>query len=633
MAAPVLTGRGGPKRSRTVKMATAEPPKAAVKKGEKVGTLEVPSEGAANKAYTAWCKAVHGDLSKRGLYVDGPDYDKIDVAPWGVHFKNGLTPGVAVDLVQVEHEKAKGKPNGKAVVQVGPSSPAKPPVGPPVLGPAPSHEVENLTVAPSELSPSPLNPRKYFDPEFIEQLSENMKRVGVLQPLVVRRVGKAIQIVAGEQRWRAATKAGLASVPVCVRKLTDEQVLELQIVENHHRRDPRPLEEARAFRRLIDHNPTKHSAESIAATLKVSPKWVWDRMKLLDLVPEVQELLEDSEITAGHAILIARLEAPVQRKLLKEPRGLFEHEDRLWDPADNPNRYSASSRADRRKARSVREVEAWIAEHVRFVPEKAAAAAPLLFGATKEAADAAAAKPGRGKRVVCITHENFVHPDARDDEERVIGPKSWKRADGEGKSKKCEHSVLGIVTVGPEYGMSFDVCINKDKCMTHWPDHVRAKARASKASKTKKSKPGKPAKEAAWVVQQRRQEERWAAERKREDQARENWKKCLPAILESVTAAVKKGSLAELAEVVLDRFDARLVKKARDLLKPGKSAEDVLRLVVLAHLAGQADGWNAPSSFPKEAGRFGGKIGAILKSAAANEKKAAGNADAKGGKR
>jgi ParB family chromosome partitioning protein len=152
------------------------------------------------------------------------------------------------------------------------------------------------------LRPSPFQPRRNFDEEEIEALARSLREKGVLQPLLVRPApagAPGYEIVAGERRWRAAQRAGLHELPVIVRELDDRAVLELALVENLQRADLGPLEEARAYRRLMDE--FGHDQEAIGELVGKSRSHVANTLRLLALPEPVAALLEAGRITAGHA--------------------------------------------------------------------------------------------------------------------------------------------------------------------------------------------------------------------------------------------------------------------------------------------------------------------------------------------
>jgi len=179
------------------------------------------------------------------------------------------------------------------------------------------------TVPIEYLEPSPLQPRRHFPEEELEALAASIRAHGVLQPLVVRPAigpGAAYEIVAGERRWRAAQRAGLSEVPVVVRELDDRTALELALVENLQREDLDPLEEAEAFRRLLDE--FGRTQEEIAQAVGRSRSHVANTLRLLQLPEPVREMLRRGELTAGHARALLGAEDPVRLAREVRARGL-----------------------------------------------------------------------------------------------------------------------------------------------------------------------------------------------------------------------------------------------------------------------------------------------------------------------
>lgn len=156
------------------------------------------------------------------------------------------------------------------------------------------------TVLPiKDIHPNKGQPRKTFDADELAELADSIRQHGVLQPLLVRRKGSGYEIVAGERRYQAARAAGLDEVPVVVREISDDDVLELALIENLQRSDLTPLEEARGYRQLIDEKGL--TQEALAGILSKSRSAITNTLRLLDLPEEVQEMVEDGRITAGHA--------------------------------------------------------------------------------------------------------------------------------------------------------------------------------------------------------------------------------------------------------------------------------------------------------------------------------------------
>jgi len=156
------------------------------------------------------------------------------------------------------------------------------------------------TLAVERLRPNPRQPRKSFKPESLEELAASIRAKGVLQPLIVRPAADgAYEIVAGERRWRAAQIAQVHELPVLVRDLDDSEVMEVAIIENIQRSDLNSLEEAEGFRQLIER--FGHTQEMIATALGKSRSHIANLLRLLSLPPDVQALLREDRLTAGHA--------------------------------------------------------------------------------------------------------------------------------------------------------------------------------------------------------------------------------------------------------------------------------------------------------------------------------------------
>lgn len=342
-----------------------------------------------------------------------------------------------------------------------------------------------------ELKPSPLNPRKHFNQAEMADLQANIAKHGVILPIVCRQQKNYFEILDGERRWRAAVAAKAETVPIVLRDMTDADAIEFMLLNQIQRQDLTPLEEAHGFKALIDSNKSKYSAAYIGDRIGRTERWVRDRMQLLALVPTAKKLLEADRILVGHAEILAKLKPEDQERAI-DPDGdaLFEGMNHMLE-LDGP----AAKQAEKdpyhgMKPVTVKELEAWVAEHVRFDVQHMATTAPLDFGPTKAAVDHANAKDGRGRKVISITREYRVSDDAKDPNERTYGEQSWERADGKEKSKTCDFSVLGVFVAGPGYGTSLQVCINKDKCKVHWPEQVAARERSAKlraAGETKKA--------------------------------------------------------------------------------------------------------------------------------------------------
>jgi ParB family transcriptional regulator, chromosome partitioning protein len=164
------------------------------------------------------------------------------------------------------------------------------------------------------VAPNPKQPRTHFDDETIGHLAASIREVGILQPIVVRKSGAGYELIAGERRLRAAKLAGLATIPVVVRDTDDADTLREALIENIHREDLGPIELAEAFRQLLDELGLKQ--EELAARVGVSRSHIANTIRLLQLPLEVQQLLTDGRIQAGHARALLTLGDPEAQSVL-----------------------------------------------------------------------------------------------------------------------------------------------------------------------------------------------------------------------------------------------------------------------------------------------------------------------------
>ncbi len=202
-------------------------------------------------------------------------------------------------------------------------APAPPPgPGPVAAGPQPDagrpHEIDI-----DLLTPNPQQPRAHIEEHALEELTQSIRAHGVIQPILVRRVGARIEIVAGERRWRAAQRAGLLKVPVAFRDVPDDQLLAVALIENIQRENLNPVEEALAYRRLADE--FQLSQEAIATAVGKDRATVANYMRLLRLPAEVRNDLASAALSMGHArALLGLTDEAAQRRVAREvvSRGL-----------------------------------------------------------------------------------------------------------------------------------------------------------------------------------------------------------------------------------------------------------------------------------------------------------------------
>ncbi|MEM7384894.1 MAG: ParB/RepB/Spo0J family partition protein [Verrucomicrobiota bacterium] len=196
------------------------------------------------------------------------------------------------------------------------SVPAEEPVSVPVID-SDDESGESVTlVSLDRIQSSPLQPRRVFREQQLEELMESIAQHGVIQPLIVREVDGQLELIAGERRWRAAQKAKLDEVPVIIRKAEDRDVLEMALIENIQREDLNPIEEAEAYVRLAREFSLRQ--EDIAEKVGRNRATVANAMRLLDLEEDVQDHLSHGRITVGHAKVLLGLKNGDEQKMATE---------------------------------------------------------------------------------------------------------------------------------------------------------------------------------------------------------------------------------------------------------------------------------------------------------------------------
>lgn len=204
-----------------------------------------------------------------------------------------------------------------------PATPVTPPAPTPApiaVAPAPTPEPPNservLRVPLDRVQPSVLQPRKHFSPESLQELSDSIREQGILQPLIVRKRGEHLELIAGERRWRASEMAGLTEVPVIIRVADDATVLELMLIENLQREGLNAIEEALGYAQLATQFQLRQ--EDIAIKVGKSRVAVANALRLLKLAADVQVYVRDARISVGHAKVILGLNSEADQKLAAE---------------------------------------------------------------------------------------------------------------------------------------------------------------------------------------------------------------------------------------------------------------------------------------------------------------------------
>jgi len=372
---------------------------------------------------------------------------------------------------------------------------------------------EYVNIPIGHLVESSTNPRKTFDEAQLTQLAESIRSKGVLSPLLVRRVNGHFEIVFGAQRYRAAQRAGLPAVPATVRELTDEECLEIQLIENLQRTDLQPFEEAQGFRALLDRQGDKYSIETIAAKTGKPTSFIAKRLTLLDLIPPAADAFVAGQIGVEHALQIAKLTPDVQEDALRH----------CFD-----GYYGADDKE--RSLVPVSRLQAWIAHNIylslksvpfskddaTLVPEAGSCANcpkrtgfnALLFSEVREdsCADRAcfnrkldahiAQRVAKMPKLVQISHgyrttdKTPVLP--RREYVEVIARKNGKDRETLPEHKLCNHLTPAIHTDGMEKGRLAKVCVNPE-CKIHFgnrqkEEEERRQRKAEKVAANRKEK-------------------------------------------------------------------------------------------------------------------------------------------------
>ncbi len=454
----------------------------------------------------------------------------------------------------------------------------------------------------AKIHESPLNPRQHFDPVALANLVASLQAHGQLTPILVRPNSSGFEIAAGHRRYRAAKLAGLPALEAKVRELTDAEFAEILTIENDEREDVHPLEQAGGYRLLME--KAGYDVAKIAARVQRSHDFVYDRLRLLQLTPELKRLFLEDRFGLAQAVVLAKLSPDEQARAATRPTHANGRSSGLWRSAEP----TLDEKAFPLVANTAAELEYWIAHELRFKED--AVELEELFPATAVAIEAAAET---GTRVVSISYEDYLRPNAKDQNERTFTRNFWKRADELEGSKSCEYAVVGIVRAGESRGEAIGVCLRRDKCKVHWAASVKiAEARAKEKSKgASPAKSGKATpKEPSWKAAVRRQQAKYAAERR----VRERWERAIPtmvdAFLERIEAAPAAGGI--LGALLTDGVWISPNFKGK-ALPIGTTAEALVRHLASVELLRIANStYDAERKLPKLGKTFGVDVKKIL---------------------
>ncbi len=215
----------------------------------------------------------------------------------------------------------------------------------------------------SHIVPNRNQPRSHFDEEMLGSLADSIKSIGVIQPIVVRQIAQGYEIIAGERRWRAAQRAGLTIMPALVRQSEDQESLEVAVVENLHRQDLNPLEEAAAYRQLMDDFGMNQG--DVAQKVGRSRSAIANTIRLLNLPARVQRLMIEGQLSAGHGRALLAVEGDDVRDeladmVVQEGLSVRETETRIADYQEGE--FTPSSGGEKEKTEPSPESQAAILE-------------------------------------------------------------------------------------------------------------------------------------------------------------------------------------------------------------------------------------------------------------------------------
>ena len=223
--------------------------------------------------------------------------------------RNALGRGLGALIREPEPHKTVAPP--AAATDISPATHI--PTGMPGVAAGPGHSAPSgpLQIDIDLIQPSPYQPRTRFREEALDELARSIQASGIIQPIVVRPIGRGYQLIAGERRWRAAQKAGLTKVSAIVREVPDELALEMTLVENIQREDLNAMEAARAFERLMDE--FQLTQEAVAERTGKDRATVANALRLLKLEPTIQDWIEEGRLTAGHGRALLGVAEPSLR--------------------------------------------------------------------------------------------------------------------------------------------------------------------------------------------------------------------------------------------------------------------------------------------------------------------------------
>jgi ParB family chromosome partitioning protein len=340
-------------------------------------------------------------------------------------------------------------------------------------------EGEYKLISMDDIYPSPSNPRTNFNQVEVDEIASSIKQVGIISPVTVRekKLGKKhYELVVGGKRYRSAIVAELKLMPCVIKLLTDQEVLEIQIIENLHRSDVHPLDEANGYQSLIKNN--KYDIQSLVQKFGKSDFYIYQRLKLLDLIAPIKKLFYEDTIILGHAILLARLQPTDQKKTLdelKDYRGNLSN-DNIQSPSRLRQWIEGNIMMDLHKV-------SFKKDDANLVP-----AAGACTDCSKRTGYNKYLFPELDKKDFCTdpecfkkklsTHANNIIKSYKDNNielvkvsenysgnnKELLYENNYEKATG----SKCDCSKKAIICDGTETGKIIDICTDKS-CKVHHP--------------------------------------------------------------------------------------------------------------------------------------------------------------------
>lgn len=368
-----------------------------------------------------------------------------------------------------------------------------------------------------ELVESHWNPRRHYDETTLQELAESIRVAGVIEPIVVRRVTvdatPRFEILAGSRRFRASKIAGLDTMPAVIRDLDDLAAIELATIENLQREDVHPLDEANGYQALMKAAKKQYTPATVAAKVGKSESYVYRRLKLLDLEPDLMAALSEDRLSVAHAERLLRLAPPLRAEAAHAGNGVVWRRSPLLE-------YGEEWIPQRDDLRPLSELEHFIRTRSHFDPTSRDTKhfQPDLV-AKMETVDAGDGDTDEAAAdAVSSLVELSDDPMARmrlkaGKNERIpLTPSKWREVTSE--KHQCAHTVRGVVTHGGPYRV-LEVCITRS-CPKHFP----------KAKPTTALKRSKATEDTARAKQQTRERE----EQERRDVERAEWEAIAPAL-------------------------------------------------------------------------------------------------------